>query len=166
MLVTRFIVSPYAALALGLMLAGCGKTDPTGGDKPTGNPITDAKGPIGQGGDPAAMAVRRGAPQAKAVNDMKQLATYYNLYRTEAGAPNTMGFLKYLDDQARDAAALVKAVKDGAYVVRVPKDPSATGMLAWEKDADYQGTRVVVMTDGSVTKTFSQADFQKAQKSE
>ncbi|OAI40855.1 hypothetical protein AYO40_04135 [Planctomycetaceae bacterium SCGC AG-212-D15] len=157
---TTSLHARFALIALVLAL-GCAKEDPTGGDRPKdhkGNPITEEKGKIGQGGDPAAMAVRRGTQQQKAMNDLKQIGVYFNLYRTEAGNPTTDGFRKYIEGEARTAPALVKMVKDGDYVLNVPK--GGDGILAYEKDKDYQGTRVVVMTDGSVQKTMSEADFQ------
>jgi hypothetical protein len=152
----------FASVAIAVFLGavGCGKEDTS--DKDKGNPLTSAKGPIGQGGDPAAMAARRGVQQQKAMNDLKQIAIYYNLHRTEVAAPSTDGFIKYLEGQAREAGPLVKAIKEGQYVIQVPM--GGTGILAYEKDKDYQNTRVVVTTDGAVTKTMPEADFQAALK--
>ena len=53
-------------------------------------------------------------------------------------------------------------MKEGHYVIQVP--PGGSGVLAYEKDMDYQNTRIVVMADGSVTKTMPEADFQAALK--
>lgn len=150
------------------LLSGCGKTAKEtprtpAPQEPLKNPVTSAPGPIGQGGDAAAMAVRRASEQMKAVNDMRQLGTLFQVYRTSGEASSTEGFCKHLE-QDRETAALSKAVKEGRYVVQIPKMPDASGILAYEKDADYQGTRVVVMTDGSVQKTMPESEFQKALK--
>lgn len=124
--------------------------------EPKGNPITSATGPIGQGGDPAAMAVRRGVQQQTAMNDLKQLFTFYNIYRTE-GTASKDGFLKYLE-QEPEARKLNKAIKDGQYIIH-SVDPG--GVFAYEKAADYQSTRVVCLSDGSVQKTMPEVEFQK-----
>jgi hypothetical protein len=156
---------PFALVAIVVLFSGCAKK---GGDKtttePKGNPITEAKGPIGQGGDPAAMAVRRGAQQQKAIGDFRAIGQFYNAYRAESGRPSADGFRKYIEQDRTVPAALQQALKNGDYVITIPGDPNVTGVLAYEKDKDYQGTRVVVMTDGSVQKTMSEADFQAALK--
>src|SRR5262245_41443113 len=128
--------------ALILVVIGCAKEDKD--EKNKGNPITSAKGPIGQGGDPAAMAARRTAQQLKAIQDMDSIKIYYNAYRIDAGAPTAADFLKYLEAQ-RDAPALAKAVKEGQYVIVVP--PGGNGVLAYEKEKDYNSTRVVLTPD-------------------
>lgn len=152
----------FAIVAMSMMLAipGCGKDD--AGEKNKGNPITSAKGPIGQGGDPAAMAVRRGAQQQEAMNQLRTIAQLYNTYRIDAAAPTTEGFTKYLEQSKDLPAAFHAALKEGRYVIQLP--PGGTGILAYEKDKDYQNTRVVVTTDGAVTKTMPEADFQAALK--
>jgi hypothetical protein len=159
----------WIGVAVMLAALGCGKNDPTGGDKPKdhkGNPITEEKGKIGQGGDPAAMAIRRSAQQLKAVGELKQVGEYYNIYRAgqDSAAPTADGFLKYMEADRTAPAGLKKALKDGDYVVNAALSPTAGGVLAYEKEKDYQGTRVVVMTDGSVQKTMPEADFQAALK--
>jgi hypothetical protein len=154
--------TPFAIVAVSMVLAtfGCGKDDD--GDKNKGNPITNAKGPIGQGGDPGAMAMRRGAQQTDAVNQLRAIGQLYNTYRIDAATPTSDGFIKYLEQSKDLPAAFHTALKEGRYVIQVP--PGGTGVLAYEKDKDYQNTRVVVMTDGAVTKTMPEADFQAALK--
>lgn len=158
------------AILTGTMLAsvlilGCveQKKDPAK-PEPQGNPITSASGPIGQGGDAAAMATRRAAQQMKAVNDMKQIALFFTAYRDVGGTPSADGFLKYLE-QDKDARVVNQAIKEGRYVVNVPRMLDSTWLLAYEKEPDFQGTRVVVMSDGAVTKTMPEAEFQKLLKS-
>lgn len=134
-----------ASAILVLALAACSRTDVS--DKaPKGN---DESG-----------AAKRVVQQQKAMNDLKQIGVYYHLYRAEHGLATTQGFLKYLDEQAKEAPALVQAVKDGQYVIRVPGN--GTGLLAYEKASDYQKTRVAVMADGSVTKAMTDAELMAA----
>lgn len=147
--------------ALILLVLGCAREDGKD-DKNKGNPITSAKGPIGQGGDPGAMAARRSVQQQNAINHLKTIGQYYALHRIDVAMPTTAGFTKYLEDAKDLPAPLRAAVKEGQYVIQVP--PGGSGVLAYEKDKDYQNTRVVVMTDGAVTKTMSEADFQAALK--
>lgn len=146
-------------LVAAFLVLGCAKGNKDNAPpkpEPQGNPITSAKGPIGQGGDAAAMAVRRGAQQQAAMNDLKQLFTFYNLYRTE-GAANKEAFLKYLE-QEPDARKLNQAIKEGQYIIH-SVEPG--GVFAYEKAPDYQKTRVVVLSDGSVQKTMPEEEFQK-----
>lgn len=126
----------------------------------TGNPITTASGPIGQGGDPAAMAARRGAQQLKAANDFRQLGQFYAAYRAEANNTSPEGFLKYLQDDP-NARSLVQAIKDGTYVLHNARMADSNTPLVYEKTADYNKTRVVGMGDGAVHKTMPEDDFQK-----
>jgi hypothetical protein len=134
-------------IALILAAAGCGKEDLTGGDKPKH--------------DPVAVAALRAKEQLRAMNDFKQIEIYYNLYRTEPGLPSIKGFLKYLEREQAKAPELVQAVKDKKYVVRIV---STRGLMVYEKDKDYQNTRVVLTPDGAVTKTMTEADFLAAVK--
>jgi hypothetical protein len=142
-----------------VLCLGCGKSDTS--SEPKGNPITTSKGPTGAGGDPAAMATLRAPQQLRTVNAFRQIAQYYELYRAESGRPTTEGFKKYLEAQARDAAQVAEAVKNGDYVIVV--SPADSKLLAYEKDKDYQNTRVV-LKDGAVTKTMPEAEFQEALK--
>jgi hypothetical protein len=160
----RIAIALLGGVFLATALVGCAKKTDSGKSEPRGNPITEAKGPIGQGGDPAAMAVRRGVQQQKAMADLKNIGLYYNNYRGDAPRPSADGFLKYMEADRTVPGPLQKALKDGDYVLNISADPNATGILAYEKDKDYQGTRVVVMTDGAVQKTMSEADFQAALK--
>ena len=87
-----------------LLPFGCGKKAHPDGDKDKGNPITNAKGPIGQGGDPAAMAVRRAAQQATAIDDLKSIGQLLWLHQIDVPRPTTEGFTKSLE-QAKDLPA-------------------------------------------------------------
>jgi hypothetical protein len=161
----RIAITMLAGVFLAGSPVGCAKkADSTGKSEPKGNPITEAKGPIGQGGDPAAMAVRRGAQQQKAMADLSNIGIYYNTYLTDNPRPSADSFLKYMEGDRTVPAALQRALKDGDYVINSAITPNVTCILAYEKDKDYQGTRVVVMTDRSVQKRMTEADFQAALK--
>ena len=147
-------------IAMLLVALGCARKDAD--DKNTGNPITNAKGDIGQGGDAAAMAARRAAQQQTAMNDLKTIGQLFGLHKIDVATPTTVGFRRSIEEAKDLPAHLCTAVKEGQYVIQVP--PGGSGILAYEKDRDYQNTRVVVMTDGSVTKTMPEADFQVALK--
>jgi hypothetical protein len=83
-------------------------------------------------------------------NDLKQLATFYQLFDAEFGrGPKALPeFLHYIK---RDAPKLHKALTDGRYVLVLTRKPSSKAVLVYEKKPDRKGVHTVAMGDASVS---------------
>ena len=137
-----------SALAVGLLLAGCHG----------GSPHSQAPPPTKA--DEGAQFLR-GTQRQVAQNDLVQLALFYKQYDTEYGqGPKVEELKAYIQ---RDAPKIVQGIQAGRYVV-VPGVTQGSGkVVAYEKDADLNGNRLVAMEDGSVH-LMPEAEFQAALK--
>jgi len=63
----------------------------------------------------------------------------------------------------KDDPKAYQGLQDGHYVLKPIRELSSSLVLAYEKDPDLRGNRVVVFGDGSV-KTLNEQDFQAALK--
>ncbi|HEV3262830.1 MAG TPA: hypothetical protein VG013_38705 [Gemmataceae bacterium] len=131
------------ALSLALLPAGCVKDN----------------------SDPSLAAhVERGKEKQKAQNDLNQIAQYYQLYNTENGrVPNAKQLKDYIK-QDPNASKLSKALDEGHLVLNdSPPNLGARVVVAYEKEKDLRGNRVVVLADASVH-TMDENEFQAALK--
>jgi hypothetical protein len=126
---------------------------------------------------PTAPFVReKGADRRKLSNDLKQIAlAYLNYWDTKQGKgpKKAEDLLPLIENDQR----LLKLMQDGQIVVYwgatiqgltarttggdINQLATSNTILAYERDADNQGARMVVMVDGSI-QTLSQEDFNKA----
>ena len=107
------------------------------------------------GGNSAAMAVRRGIDRVKAQNYLTNIKTWYHTYNAKTvGRPP----LKILGLIRRDgqAAALLQ---DGLLTLKTNSPLSSDVVLAYETEPYTDGSRLVMMGDGSV-KMMSAPEFQ------
>ncbi len=105
----------------------------------------------GGGGNSAAMAVRRGADNQTMRNDFRNIGQFYQAYVAEhgSGPKNLEEFLAYIQ---RDAPAIVKRFRDSTYTLNPQAQMSSNSILVYETNAWTDGTRNVLMGDGSVQK--------------
>lgn len=85
-------------------------------------------------------------------NDLKQLALFWNTYRTERGKPprDWPTFKAYL----RTAQNLVQAVDEGKYKLVLNAQPASNVVFAYEWPADDSRRHIVAFGDGSVDTIF------------
>jgi hypothetical protein len=152
----------FLALVTAAGLAGCDKKEDASrkGDSPQGG------FPPPQGGQGGVIRVRN---IQQVNNDMKQLGlAYHNFQGTYNRGPATVEELSpFFDNNAQIKEALQK----GEYVFHwklnlgAMTQGSSNTILAYEKDADAKGNRVVAMGDATV-KTMNTADFQATLKAQ
>jgi hypothetical protein len=155
-----------AGICWTLFLSGCKKqadesTQPVSKDQNPSNPNTPPKGKTG--------FARSLLDLRKTTNDFKQIVLAYHMYWDEnRGKPPTKpyDFLPFLQ---KEGPRLTKAMKDGQIVVffgatmQQMTEGTTNTILAYEKDADDKGLRVVAFGDGHLD-TLNQADFDKKPK--
>ena len=108
--------------------------------------------------------VERGKEKQKAQNDLQQIGTYYQLYMTENGRAPSAKQLKDYVNRDPNARNLSKAINEGRLVLNnPPANPGARVVVAYEKEKDLRGNRVVVLSDTSVH-TMAEEEFQAALK--
>src|SRR5262245_55848274 len=131
--------------AAGLLLAGCGA-----GTSPP--PSSTAKG-----------GIPRLIERPRVQNELRQIHLYYRLYITTNNRPPRN--LDELNQQMEPNSREYQALRDGRYVLNwnVSQAEGSNKVLAYEKDADANGERYVVMTDGSVQR-LNQQQFEAANK--
>src|SRR5437588_9206211 len=91
--------------------------------------------------------IQRGKEKEGNQNELLQLGQFYNQYYTENGQPPDLEQLKtYVQ---KDYPKLYQGLQEGKYVV-IKAVPASGIVLAYEKDTDLNGNRLVVMGDRSV----------------
>jgi hypothetical protein len=113
---------------------------------------------IAAGGNSAAMAVRRGIDRVKAQNYLGNIKTWYHTYNAENGrSPAKLeDFLAYI---RRDGQAEAKALQDGLLTLKMNSPLSSDVVLGYETEPYTDGSRLVMMGDGSI-KMMGAAEFQ------
>jgi hypothetical protein len=104
--------------------------------------------------------------RAKVENDLTQIGLAYMNCSNENPPRRIEDLMPYLDNNAK----IEKLLRDGTVVVfwgvRPGQVQNAAGtILAYEKDADDQGNRYVLMADMKTVKAMPDAEFQRAPKS-
>jgi hypothetical protein len=124
-------------------------------------PKASGGGSSSGGGNAASMAVMRGKQITNVKGLMLNIGKFYHQYNAENGkSPAKLEeFLTYI---RRDYPAAAKALEDGDLVLSMNAPLSSNVVLAYEYKPYVDGTRVVLMGDGSVS-TMSAQDFQAAQ---
>jgi hypothetical protein len=105
------------------------------------------KGRVGRG-------PRAAADQQIIQNDLRQLALFWNTYRTENGKPprDWKTFKPYL----RTAGNIVEGLEEGKYRIVLQAQPASNAVLAYEWPQDDTGQHIVAMGDGSVDRILHQ----------
>jgi hypothetical protein len=149
-----------------LLMSGCTQDAPTPPNAPTPQTAQSqaptSPSPRRQGGQASAGAIQNVRQAAKRVgdgNDLYNFAVAYIQYATLNGqGPSNV-------QEIRDSLTpkIVKAFQDdGDYVVNWGlKNPSGNSILAYAKDGDLYGTRLVAKGDGAVVR-MSKEEFEQA----
>jgi hypothetical protein len=108
---------------------------------------------------------KRMIDRSKVENDLTQIGLAYIMCSNDNPPRKIEDLMPYLDNNAK----IEKLLRDGQVVVIWGVRPgqlqdSGGSILAYEKDADDQGTRYVLMADMKTVKAMSDAEFQKAPK--
>lgn len=105
------------------------------------------------------MAVLRGQQLTKNKAELFNIGLFYKQYILGLGdtPPSLADFEAFIMKDARNE---YQALKDGRYVLIVTANPTSSSLLAYEKNADYNGNLLVVMGDGTV-KLISKPEFEK-----
>lgn len=127
-------------------------------------PKTSSGGSSSGGGNAASMAVMRGKQITNVKGLMINIGKFYHQYNAENGkSPAKLEeFLAYI---RRDYPAAAKALEDGDLVLNMNTPLSSNVVLAYEYKPYVDGTRVVLMGDGSVS-TMGAQEFQAASKNQ
>jgi hypothetical protein len=112
--------------------------------------------------------LKRMIDRTKVANQFSQIGlAYMNCATTGAPPQNVEDLMQYLENDA----AIGKLLRDGTVVVIWGIRPgqvqnASDKILAYEKDADDQGLRYVLMADMKAVRPMSNADFAKAPKAD
>jgi hypothetical protein len=147
-------------LGAALLLPGCKKKkDATQAEGPQGNPIVPRLGEQVQGGG-AVQEVRRAAQRTVALSELGNFSLAYFQYRTLNPRPPSG-----LDD-IKDSLTpnLIAAFQEGHCVpVWNVRDGSSDTVVAYVKEPDIHGTRVVATADGKARR-MNREEFEAAMK--
>lgn len=132
-------------VAAALAGAGCVKVDT--------EPATDQKPGVGA-------HVARGKERQENQNLLRQIALLYQIYHTNLGGarPDLEAFKEGIRKEARKE---YEALQEGRFVMRPITNLGSTTVLAYEKDPDLNGNRLVAFADATV-KLMSEQEFQAA----
>ncbi len=148
-------------LGASLLLSGCEKSDSTStkDEGPKGNPIMPAHGQRLEGGG-AIQNVRQAARRTADLGQLKNFALAYFQYRTlNNRSPSRLEDIK----ESLDADS-ISAFKEGFYVaVWNARGTSGDTIIAYVKDPDSYGTRIVGSADGGARR-LNKDDFEAALK--
>jgi hypothetical protein len=151
--------SLFVALALaGLMASGCKKTAPPAAEQegPKTNPVLPPLGQPIQGGG-AVQDVRRAVRRTADINQLANFSLAYFQAKTLDMPPSRLEDLKGSLD-----ANTIAAFQEGFYVaVWNVRDSSSNTVVAYVKDPDAYGTRIVATADGKATR-MNQQEFDAA----
>jgi hypothetical protein len=103
-------------------------------------------------------ATRRAAQRDRIAADFKQVAEQYKKYNTDTKEPSSKEFWTYMDKQ-KELRPINMIIMEQQYNIQVPDGGS--DMIAYETDPDFEKTRVVGMSDGTVNKALPEDDFQQ-----
>jgi hypothetical protein len=144
--------------------AGCrkpagGNANPGGGQNQPGvaqpNPGGNPPQPGGGGGpapqNPAGMDIKRTIDKSGAMNELHQIALFYQQFNTEMGR-SPAKLEEFTDYIKRDAQRATKNLQDGAYILVLNARLGSNSVLAYEKEPDRNGIQYVALGDGSVQK--------------
>jgi hypothetical protein len=137
-----------------LFLAGCGSQKPSA-------PAKTAEAPQAAQARPAKGGLRERIVRSKVPEQLHQLALFYRQYfDTMNRAPsNTDEFRTYIE---HDDRKLADTIRDKYYtVVCKVRDLGSSTVIAYEREADPDGKRWVVLGDASAHK-MDEAEFDKA----
>jgi hypothetical protein len=148
-----------------LFLEGCSPnsaTTPSAAPQQKSSQVQSSPGTRSSGGQMSAGAIQNVRQAAKRVgdqNDLHNFAVAYYQYALGSGqGPSNV-------QELRDSlsAKMVKAFQDdGDYVVYWGvRNPNSNSMLAYAKDPDVYGTRLVAKGDGTVVR-MSKEEFEQA----
>ena len=147
-----------------LSLSGCSTnsaTPSTSGPSKTQGETQSPHAPRSTGGQSAGAVqnVRQAAKRVGDGNELRQFAHAYTAYALEFGR----GPSRVQDIQGSLTPKMVKAFDaDGDYEVNWRlQNPSSDSILAYAKDGDVYGTRLVAKGDGSVVR-MSKEEFEQA----
>jgi hypothetical protein len=143
-----------AALVV-VLNAGGPARDPQARAKEPPNPLPkdDKKPPVVAPKKPPLSAIARRIDRPQRINELKQMALFYQSYASERGRPpaKLVDFTSYFQ---RDAPAIVQAIQEGYYEVVL--NVRGNGIVAYEKDADIYDQHGVARGDGSADTIKSQ----------
>ena len=147
-----------------LLLSGCSPNTPTpptptAQPKQTPAPSTPAPRAGGSAGGGAVQAVRGAVKRVGDENDLRQFALAY----TQEALTNGRGPSSLQEIKGSLTSKMVKAFDtDGDYVVNWGiQNPSGSSILAYAKDTDMYGLRLVAKGDGSVAR-LNKEEFEQA----
>ena len=148
-----------------LSLSGCSTnsaTPSTSGPSKTQGETQSPPAPRSTGGQSAG-AVQNVRQAAKRVGDGNDLGQFAKAYVYHALANGGRGPASVQDIRTSLTPKMVNAFGDeGDYVVNWGlRDPSSNSILAYAKDADVYGTRLVARGDGAVVR-MSKEEFEQA----
>jgi hypothetical protein len=148
------ILSSALAMLAALEFCGCSHEEPP----PT---KAAAKPAPADGIQNLAAHVNRGKERQKVQNDFRELALLYQTYVGEIGrAPKDWKeFEPYIRKDS--PPSLLKGIAENQYVVTWNARLAANIVLAYEKEPDLNGNRLVVMGDASIH-LLEPAEFKKA----
>jgi hypothetical protein len=149
-----------------LLQSGCSPnaaTPPNPTPQPQPSQAQSSPGPRNQGGQASAGAVQNVRQAAKRVgdgNDLRNFAQAYTYYALENGG---RGPASVQDIRGSLTPKMVNAFgNDGDYEVKWGiQNPSSNSIVAYAKDADVYGTRLVAKGDGTVVR-MSKEEFEQA----
>jgi hypothetical protein len=164
-------MTPYVRFTAGVLLlvalcaTGCrkpagGNANPGGGqNQPGGEQPKQAGNPPQPGGggggpapqNPAGMDIKRTIDKSGAMNELHQIALFYQQFNTEMGR-SPAKLEEFTDYIKRDAPRATKNLQDGAYVLVLNARLGSNSVLAYEKEPDRNGIQYVALGDGSVQK--------------
>ena len=158
------LLTPFT-LAGALFLSGCSPTtppSPTPTPQPKQSQAPSSPGPRSSGGSAGGGAVQAVRGAVKRVGDENDLRNFALAYTQEALA-NGRGPSNVQEIRGSLSSKMVKAFdNDGDYVVNwgIP-NPSGSSIVAYAKDADMYGLRLVAKGDGTVVR-MSKDEFDQA----
>jgi len=120
----------------------------------------------GSGSTPPSTTAKGGIPRLierpRVVNELRQIYLSHQTYALQHSRPPRN--LEELNEQMEPNSREYQALRDGRYVLNWnvgEAQASSNKVLAYEKDADANGERYVVMTDSSVQR-MNQQQFEAA----
>jgi hypothetical protein len=98
-------------------------------------------------------AIARRVDRPQRLNELRQIALFYESYRNERGKPPS-NLQEFTNSFKREAPDIVKAIEENYYVVVL--NVRGSGIIAYEKEPDIHDEHAVAKTDASVNTITSQ----------
>jgi hypothetical protein len=150
-----------------LLLTGCRRALPTtppaaapGGPPPVAQAGAGGEQPARQP-KPAVGQIKRFVDRTDLGFQLRNIGQLYITYRTEF-SKSPAKLEDFLDYIKRDSAKEYKSLKEGDITLNLIPNQSSNTVLAYETDPYTDGTRAVVMGDGSVNPKMTADEFEKA----